>query len=568
MRLVRLLRSLWCQEFGQGLVLGTLAMVVILGLAAMAVDVGYWFSQKGEVQKAVDAAALAGAQELPDDAAAAEAKAREYLEKNGVDESKGDTISITFRCTSTWLVACDPAANHWDTIVVRVERPAQAWFARVFGIQEALIENVHAAGCNGPCAGPAYQPVDVVQILDRTASMSMGSGFKLASAKDGARALLEYFEPSLQRVGLGVLPSSSSWDPCRVADPGEWLPVNLSDDYQNPDGTLNESSNLVSTINCLEPNGYTNLGSPLKAATDELVANGRPDEKWGIILLSDGAANAMPSYDTGYRDCTAEAAVTSGSGDNNGFESNPMNACEDDWSYAVDNNSGNNTNTSCGSSGKDRHDFYNYGISVPSGNYIMGIEVRLDAWVDSTSSSTRRMCVQLSWDGGNSWTSTEQTSNLRTSQRTYTVGGNGDAWDRTWTTSELSDANFRVRVTDVANSTSRDFYLDWVAVKVYYGAAAGPCEYAAQQADIAKAAGIEIFTIGYGLEEAGYSVCGGIGNHCECDHGVWKDRPATELMEYIATDADHFFNEPSTAELRPIFEVIGYALAGGSRLVE
>jgi hypothetical protein len=559
MRLLRPLRSLWCQEFGQGLVVGTLAMVVILGLAAMAVDVGYWFSQKGEVQKAVDAAALAAAQELPDDSATAEAKAREYLLKNGVDEAKGDTISITFRCTSTWLVACNPATNHWDTIVVRVERPAQAWFARIFGIQEALIEDVHAAGCNGPCGGPAYQPVDVVQILDRTGSMSDGD---MDNAKDGAKALLEYFEPALQRVGLATLGPGRSWsDPCSSSEPGEWLTVNLSDDYQNPDGTLKTSSRLVSTINCLQTSSVgTNLGSPMEAAVNELVTNGRPDEKWGIILLTDGAANAMPAYDTGYRDCTAEAAVTSGSGDNNGFESNPMNACADDSDYALDNNSGTGTSTSCGNSGKDRHDFYNYGISVPGGNQVLGIEVRLDAWVDSTSSSTRRMCVELSWDGGSTWTSSQQTSNLRTSQRTYTLGGNGDTWGHTWTASELSDANFRVRVTDVANSTSRDFYLDWAAVKVYYSSASGPCDYAAQQAEIAKAAGIEVFTIGYGVDEPG--------NECSADSGAWSDKDAVDLLEYMATDADHFFNEPSTAQLRPIFEVIGYVLAGGSRLVE
>jgi Flp pilus assembly protein TadG len=558
MKLLRLLRSLWCQEFGQGLVLGTLAMVVILGLAAMTVDVGYWFSQKGEVQKAVDAAALAAAQELPDDSTAAEAKAREYLLKNGVDESKGDTISITFRCTSTWLVACNPATNHWDTIVVRVERPAQAWFARIFGIQEALIEDVHAAGCNGPCGGPAYQPVDVVQILDRTGSMTSTD---MTHAKDAAKALLGYFEPALQRVGLATLGPGRSWsDPCSSSEPGVWLPVNLSDDYQNPDGTLDTSSRLVSTINCLQTSSVgTNLGSPMEAATNELVTNGRPGEKWGIILVTDGAANAMPAYDTGYRDCTAEAAVTSGSGDNNGFETNPMNACADDSNYAVDTNSGTSSNTSCGDSGKDRHDFYNYGISVPSGNQVMGIEVRLDAWVDSTSSSTRRMCVELSWDGGNTWTSTEHTSNLTTGQRTYTLGGNGDTWGRTWTPSELSDANFRVRVTDVANSTSRDFSLDWAAVKVYYSSAAGPCDYAAQQADIAKAAGIEVFTIGYGI---------GSGDLCTDASGAWKGKNALDLLLYEATDSDHFFNEPTKGDLQPIFQVIGYVLAGGSRLVE
>jgi hypothetical protein len=32
----------------------------------------------------------------------------------------------------------------------------------------------------------------------------------------------------------------------------------------------------------------------------------------------------------------------------------------------------------------------------------------------------------------------------------------------------LSDLNFRVRVIDVSSSTSRDFSLDWVAVRVTY----------------------------------------------------------------------------------------------------
>jgi len=572
-----MLRCLWRQELGQGLVLAALVMVVVLGFAALAVDVGYWFSQKGEVQKAVDAGALAGAGELPDDYVAAEAKTREYLLKNGVDEANGDTISITFRCTSTYLLACNPATNHWDTIVVEVERPAQAWFARVFGIQEALIRDVRAAGCNGPCGGAAYQPVDVVEILDRTGSMTQNGSPKLANAKAGAKALLEYFQPSLQRVGLGVLPASTSWaSPCGQSSSSTvWLPVNLSNDYQNPDGTLNTSSRLVSTINCLISDGYTNLGSPLKAATDELVANGRPGEKWGIILLTDGAANTEPAYDTGLRNCTLTLAVPNpNNGDGNGFQTSPMSACTDGSGQASDASSGSNPNTTCGDGGKDRHIFYNYGISVPGGNEVKGIEVRLDAWVNSTSSTnTRRMCVELSGNGGTTWTTVEHktATNLTTSQETYTLGGNGDTWGRTWSLSELSDANFRVRVTNVASNATRTFYLDWAAVRVYYGPpSSGPCDYAARQADAAKALNppIEVFTIGYGLNVAGTSVCGGAGNTCECDSGSWKDRPAAELLQYMATDANHFFNEPSTADLRPIFEVIGAHLASGSRLVE
>ena len=560
MRLLKCALTRLRSERGQALVLAALSMVVILGFAAMAIDVGYWFSQKREVQKAVDAAALAGAQELPDDYVMAESVAREYLTKNGI--TAGDTIAITFRCTSTYEIACNPGTNKWDTIVVEVERPAEAWFARIFGIQEALVRDVRAAGCRGACGGSPFQPVDVVQILDRTGSMSDGD---MVNAKDGARALLEYFNGDFQHVGLAVLGPSLSWaNPCPSGSSASlWLPVNLSDDYQTAPGTLNDGSRLVSTIDCLDQSAVgTNIGSPLEAATNELVTNGRPGLKWGIVLLTDGAANAMPSEDTGYRNPTANAAVTSGSGDNNGFESNPANAYGDDSSYASDINSGTSTSTSCGATSKDRHVFYNYGISVPGGDNIMGIEVRLDARVNNYT-STRRMCVEVSWDGGNTWTSAK-TANLSTSWGTDLLGGEGDGWGHTWDPSQLSDANFRVRITNVANSTSQDFYLDWVAVKVYHSPYSGPCAYAAEMGDVAKAAGIEVFTIGYGVNE--YDSGGG--NDCGMDYGSWAGHDAVDLLSYIATDADHFFNEPSTADLRPIFEVIGSQLASGSRLVE
>jgi PKD repeat protein len=55
--------------------------------------------------------------------------------------------------------------------------------------------------------------------------------------------------------------------------------------------------------------------------------------------------------------------------------------------------------TSCTGSGKDKHLFYNYAFSIPAVAMINGIEVRLDAKVDSTLASPK-LCVQLSWNGG------------------------------------------------------------------------------------------------------------------------------------------------------------------------
>ncbi len=52
-------------ERGQILLVVTLALVALLGIAAFAIDVGYAYYAKRQLQSATDAAALAGAQDLP-----------------------------------------------------------------------------------------------------------------------------------------------------------------------------------------------------------------------------------------------------------------------------------------------------------------------------------------------------------------------------------------------------------------------------------------------------------------------------------------------------------------------
>jgi hypothetical protein len=74
----------------------------------------------------------------------------------------------------------------------------------------------------------------------------------------------------------------------------------------------------------------------------------------------------------------------------------------------------------------------------------------------------------MSWDGGTTWTTTESTGTLTTSSVLYSLGGAADTWGRTWSYTNFSNANFRLRVADVASNTSRDFSLDWIGAKVYY----------------------------------------------------------------------------------------------------
>jgi len=170
---------------------------------------------------------------------------------------------------------------------------------------------------------------------------------------------------------------------------------------------------------------------------------------------------------TGLLSPSANAPVTTGSGDNNGFQTNPANAYGNDASVAVDTDSGSGTQTSCTSNRKDRHTYYNYNISVPGGATINGIEVRLDGKADSVTGAPK-FCVQISWDGGVSWTTALSSATLTTTEATYVLGGPTNNWGRAWATGELTNANFRIRIVNVASNTSRDFTLDYIAVNVYY----------------------------------------------------------------------------------------------------
>jgi hypothetical protein len=176
---------------------------------------------------------------------------------------------------------------------------------------------------------------------------------------------------------------------------------------------------------------------------------------------------SAPITNTGFLSPSANAAQTSSAGDNNGYQTNPASAYANDSSVATDTNSGTNTNTSCTNTGKDKHLYYNFNFSLPSTAVVQGIQVRLDARADATSGSPR-ICVQISRDGGVTWTSVKSTATLVTTEATYTLGNSSDTWGASWTPDHFSNANFRLRIMDVASNTSRDFFLDYLAINVTY----------------------------------------------------------------------------------------------------
>ena len=108
-------------ESGQALVLASAAMVLILGMAAMAIDVGMFLQERRDLQNAADAAALAGAVDLPGSPANAVSHATEWAGQNGIGagELEGVTVGTTYVTD--------------DTMKVTVKRDVPWLFARVLG---------------------------------------------------------------------------------------------------------------------------------------------------------------------------------------------------------------------------------------------------------------------------------------------------------------------------------------------------------------------------------------------------------------------------------------------------
>ena len=167
---------------------------------------------------------------------------------------------------------------------------------------------------------------------------------------------------------------------------------------------------------------------------------------------------------TGFQSCSSNAADTAGGG--NGYETNPANACADGGGGAID-ATGLSLLSSCGSNA-DRHRFFNYGFSVPSGgSTINGVTVRIDA-SSPTIAINAVICVELSWNGGSSWTAAKTTPVLAASEATYLLGGATDTWGRSWGHSDFDDGKLVVRISDTSLAGAKNFNLDWVAVNVTY----------------------------------------------------------------------------------------------------
>jgi len=215
-------------ERGATLAIMALMMALALGMSAMAIDYGMIKASKAEAQRAMDAAALAGASAflIPDPttdyAAEAEARARQYAKLHQVHR--------------VWVT--DPEVTVEVDLVKREVKASYAggdislWFARTIGINTMRINATATAKASESGHSDCIKPVALPDMwnnlnnitVDNAASSGQGKG------KGGSTTGGTPIPEDTNGDGLWNYVDKNSNG---VVDPGEWEPwtYNEGDDY-------------------------------------------------------------------------------------------------------------------------------------------------------------------------------------------------------------------------------------------------------------------------------------------------------------------------------------------------
>jgi Flp pilus assembly protein TadG len=305
------------KERGQVLPIVAVALVALLGIAAFAIDVGFAYYAKRQLQSATDAAALAGAQDLPN-IATATATATSYA---AADTPSNVSFSFTYQasCTNTAILAtgCQAAVNP-NQFTVTGTGQTNTWFAKLFGFTHFDL-SAHANACS-PCSAT---PVDIVVAIDRTGSMCTPTGAggactDLNNAKDGVRTMLNNLSPPYAQIGMVAFPpvQNTATSPCAAPynslggngydsyDSGTrgYLTDVINGTYKLANGQLDPANGLyLHTVDgtssaCIQSGGSTSYSEALRQAQAELDRDGRPKVPDYIVFLTDGEANMGSVY--------------------------------------------------------------------------------------------------------------------------------------------------------------------------------------------------------------------------------------------------------------------------------
>jgi hypothetical protein len=226
-----------------------LALVVIMGFAAFVVDLGYWYYRAAQVQRAADAAALAGVVYMPGDFGTASTIADNVARDNGFDPAK-------------YSVAVSPVPNAPHELTVTIKDPdVPTFFARAFGLTK--VAETRTATAKYDTAIPLGSPENSFGTGDL--SLGVGSPTNIWAAVNGYCTSKENGDQFLSR--LDVTWNGSQWT-CPSAPT---RPAVVNDEYDatgyyydvvtpNPTGTLSAPITVQAYDPAYEPAGCS--GTP------------------------------------------------------------------------------------------------------------------------------------------------------------------------------------------------------------------------------------------------------------------------------------------------------------------
>ena len=157
---------------GSILVLSAILMIVFISIAALSVDLGYINGVQTELDRAVDAAALASAGNLIDGVQEATNAAEEYVARNNVGSGfSNDFVEVEVGQWNDESQTFIPSPTLPSAVRVRASRNDQRplFFGRVLNREAFPIRSEAVA---------MYQPRDIMLVLDYSGSMNDDSEFK------------------------------------------------------------------------------------------------------------------------------------------------------------------------------------------------------------------------------------------------------------------------------------------------------------------------------------------------------------------------------------------------------
>lgn len=250
-------------ERGQAIVLMTVSLVVILGMAALVLDVGNWYHTKRRLQGTADAAALAGAQQLPGDPSGAQTMALTYANKNG-----GDVAGANITVTSTVLPN--------DTISVRARKTDPGFFSGVLGIASADIDARSKVRVGPPAAARYVAPMVVSCAHDLIQNCGLDH-----EPTFGVQTTME-FDPLGAPGAFGMLNLSGGSGTPGTSEEAEWI-LRGFDKYLKPGKFRSDPGAKFASGGNIEAALNDRMGTVLLFPVFKTLAGGGQNAEYEII---------------------------------------------------------------------------------------------------------------------------------------------------------------------------------------------------------------------------------------------------------------------------------------------